>query len=290
MLVGVHEDRDPAQTKEDYPRVKLVRRFIPGVLKPQTLIKKMFNLGQPVWAINAILVLSFKPDLKTVANGQWDAYLGELAAWIKANTDKPVWLVFHHEPENDMTASQFVAMFNRCHSVVKEVHPQIVTIHSAMAYQYRSKGKAGHAGAWLTHADINTCDVYSGNTTPLNATLPEHEGFKRWYEVFGQTTWGITERGFIANPNSAEETKTRADAIRREAAWVSKTSCMMYIYWNTSGTENNPELVLDPKGEEAVLYLTELLAGGTPVPPKPETRVVTCPTCKGKGEITIVND
>jgi hypothetical protein len=284
MLVGVHEDKAPVDTKDTYPRGKVFREFIPGVLKPQSLIEKVQRLGTPVWAIGGILAVSFKPDLKSVMSGDWDTHLQGLAGWLRT-VGGPTYLIPWHEPENDMTAAQFVSMFNHVYVVMKDEFPQLTLMHAAMAYQYRPNGKASNAAQWLTKADVNTCDVYRGKSSPLGQILPEHAGFKQWHAVFGKRSWGITESGFHATPTSLDECKLRAATIRREADWLAtQPSCIMYIYWNTSGTENNPELVLDAKGKEAVLYLTELLGGGSPVSP---THEITCPACKGTGKITV---
>lgn len=292
MLVGVHENRNPALTKEDYPRAKLYREFIPGVLKPQSLVDRTRRIGEPVWDAGGVLVISFKPDLSAVARGQWDAHLRDYATWLKDEAPGPCFVVPWHEPENDMTAKQFVEMFNRVRRVMKEVYPQLTVIHSAMAYQYRPGGKADKYDEWLTEADLNTCDVYSGKSFPLGQILPEHPGFKRWLQMVGGRTWGITERGFHADAQSVQDCKLRANTIMREADWLAKTpSCTMYIYWNTSGTENNPDLIVaDTKGEEALRYLTETLGGGTPVPPLPDTKDIVCPTCKGKGKLTVIDE
>ncbi len=61
-----------------------------------------------------------------VARGSQDAYLGQLAAYIKANYSEKFLLVIHHEPENDvltrkgsgMTANDFKQMFRH---VVREL-------------------------------------------------------------------------------------------------------------------------------------------------------------------------
>lgn len=288
MLLGVHEDREPQFTRERFPRAKLFREFIPGVLKPQSLVDKVRRLGEPVWANGGVLVVSFKPDLKAVASGDWDTHLQGLAGWLRASAG-PTFVVPWHEPENDMRGSQFVSMFNHVRRVMKDEYPTLTVIHSAMAYQYRLNGKAENTGEWVTEADLNTCDVYSGKSFPLDQILPEHPGFKRWFAEFGGKSWGITERGFHASAGSIDDCKKRAAVIRREAEWLARNpSCAMYIYWNTSGTEDNPDLVLDSRGEDVLEYLVELVGGGDPPPPPKPTTKITCPTCKGKGEIEVV--
>lgn len=290
MIVGVHENRSLSEVRSAYPRAKLVRRFISGVLKPQSLVDKVRRLGEDVWSDGGVLVVSFKPDVKSVLDGKWDDDLTELALWLRENIGKATYVVPWHEPENDLTATVFVNMFNHVYDVLKGAHPKLTIIHSAMAYQYRVGGRAENVKAWVTKADLNTCDVYSGKSFPLGTILPEHAGFKRWHAVFGELTWGITERGWHATPGDKADARLRASTIRREAKWlVTQPSCVMYIYWNTSGTEDNDELVAsDTETQEAILYLTELLGGGLVVDPGPSTEMIQCPTCKGKGRIEVV--
>lgn len=291
MLFGVHEGLTPAQTKERFPRVKLGPRLFAGApMVPRDLVTKLVNQCGPTWDAGLIALWSFKPDINSVLSGAWDARLRELAQFIKDNPDKKVWVIIWHEPENDMSASTYVRLFNRCHDVLKSVHPQLITVHSALTYRYREGGEILDPSDWLTKADVLAADVYSGRSFPLSATLPEHSGFKRWLAgLVGTRSYALTERGFIADDAHSAE---RVDTMRREAHWLTNSvdgqRCIAYELWNTPGAENDPLIVLDTAGEAAGVELMNAVTGFVPEPtePEPETHTVTCPLCKGEGQYT----
>lgn len=275
MLVGVHAPEAPAETLRLYPSTDrfVVREFVSGALSPQDLRPKVERLTSPWWTVDpsVIVVVSVKLRPADVADGRWDGYLRQLGQWIaqQADAGRKMWLILWHEPENDMPAAAFVAMFNRARTIVKSVYPEAMVIYSAMAYHYRpsknaAAGDPAKAAAWMrAEADMYTVDVYSGNTWNTDVTLAEHPGFLSWHTALPDgVRWGITERGFQG------DSATRAAAIREELAWLRTSTCEVYIYWATSGTENDEGWLLDDRGRAAVRELVmELSAQSEPSDP-----------------------
>jgi hypothetical protein len=111
-------------------------------------------------------------------------------------------------------------------------------------------------------ADLYLVDVYSGNSFPADAILPEHAGWKRWYaemiDAVPRRPWGVAERGIVAGP-------TRAETVRREAHWLAEDpigqACSLYLWWNVNSEHEAEDWVLDRAGVSAVAALTARFAG-----------------------------
>ncbi len=275
-LVGVHDDRPPNQLKITFPGTMTTRPFIANVLTgPRSLLVKAENACRPSWAAGLLPTYSLKLDYAEVMAGGWDRFITELAAW---HLDQPrAELILWHEPENDtvMQNGAFPVYFNRIATLFRAQNATVPLLYAAMAYQWLPgkvngtvKGFTSRPQDWQrVAADRLVIDAYSGGDVPLSAILPEHPGWQRWMQhVVGDRDWGVAERGFVLGPNVARDTATRAEAIRREQDWLlhhpTGQRCHSYIYWNTSGREENANIVLDPKiGEPAVRELITALAG-----------------------------
>ncbi len=277
MRVGVHDARPLDQVKAAFPGTELTRPFISGVISgPRSLLAKVEAVCRPSWTAGLVPTYSIKLDLSEVMAGRWDPYIEELAAWHHAQPACE--LILWHEPENDaqMRGGAFPPYFNRIASVFRAANTTVPLIYAAMAYQWLPgsingtvKGYTSAPAHWHgVEADLHTIDIYSGSSVPLSTILPEHKGWQRWMEhVVGPGPWGVSERGFI----TATDYAGRADTIRRERDWLltdpAGARCRRYIYWNTSGTEKNPDIVVDTKvGEPAVRDLVAALCDDRALP------------------------
>lgn len=253
ILFGLNDHRSPATSKSMFPGMKATRPFVSGVRTVATtdLVAKINAAASSSLSAGLQPWVSFKLDTTEVANGAWDAQLARVGREIDPN----IILIPWHEPENDMSASTFVQMFDRVATRIKAIGRGHTLVYSAMAYQFRSGSTTTtNPLAWFpASADLYAADVYSGQSFPLNTILPENKGFMRWNEFRPKgVPWGITERGFI----TGTEHQLRADTIAREAEWLKTSGMDVYLYWNTSGAENNPDIVLDAQyGEPALKKL-----------------------------------
>ncbi len=269
LRVGVHDSRPPATVKETFPGVVLTRPFISGVLRgPRSLLQKVEAVCRPSWQAGMVPQYSLKLDVDEVLAGRWDEWIRELGDWH--HDQPPSELVIHHEPENDAgLRGRFPEYFNHIAEQFRTANETVPLIYAAMAYQWLPGRTEGTVKGWTSEpehwqgveADLHTIDIYSGQSTPVDMILPEHPGWQRWMEyVVAGRPWGVSERGFITD----SEHQRRAAAIRREAEWLMSDPtgqrCRRYIFWNTTGTEKNPDIPVDTQfGEPAVRDLVRSL-------------------------------
>jgi hypothetical protein len=290
MLLGVHENADPAVTAKMVPGHNTTRLFVPGVILPRDLVAQVQADCGPTWAAGQTAVWSFKPRPDQVANGKWRKPVQDLAAYLQANAaGARTIVVIWHEPENDVpkwfpTAAAFVNMFNVVHGWLKGVWPQLITCHAALGYRYQDLGGAGIssalAGRWRTLADLNTVDIYSGRSNPLATILPELNGFNRWFaHVATPGRWGVSERGWTCG---AKDSALRAATIAREFGWLVAQPVRPdpYLVWDTVGAEGDAGLLLDKPALAAVAAGFARLDAAVPVLAPVPARTVVCPKCK----------
>lgn len=269
-IAGVHDARPMATVKALFPGTQLTRPFIAGVQTgPRSLVAKAENVCRPSWDAGLLPTYSLKLNRDEVMAGRWDPFIRELGDW---HLDQPECeLIIQHEPENDaeLQGGAFPPYFNRISEHFRVANEGVPLLYAAMGYQWLPgstngtvKGFTSNPAHWQgVDADRYVIDLYSGNSVPLDTILPEHRGWQRWMEhIVGDGPWGVAERGFITDNNHAG----RAAAIEREKHWLLTDPvglrCRRYIYWNTSGTEKNPAIVVDAKhGEPAVRDLITVL-------------------------------
>ena len=184
--------------------------------------------------------VSWKPpggDHRGAAAGDYD---DEVRAWARSVPRTGVFATAFHEPENDMTGPEFVALQRHLYRVVKEANPTIRWGPVYMAYWW-DPAEPGHwIGApedWWPgsdHADFVALDWYGRDPAPMT----ESGSFTTWYrfaEPFGLPLF-ITEYGQYLRPTGTPSEpaaeQARADAIRRDAAWMARhPRITMWIYW-----------------------------------------------------------
>lgn len=282
MITGIRDARTPTQIKSAFPSVTLGRVFTQSdtPIAAQSIITSVNFYCQPYWDESLVPIVSFNPLNSDVASGAWTPYLRELAEHLKTKPTTKV--VVRHEPEGKMTGKEFGAMFTRVRSIMKDTYPTLQIGASYMIYHWLPSpsnpnlsiaGNTDNPTEWWVDADFYAADVYSGRSVALNLTLPEHPGFARWLSLLVHSTdnFAITERGFetalrdgsgnlvvdggghyIDDPTLHA---TRVTTIGREADWLLTPTgqrCVFYTYWNTSGAEASPALVLDATGETAL--------------------------------------
>lgn len=258
-IPGICDYRTTSQTVGVFPKVKLFRVFVPNVLEPgEYLVTKVNDACEEAWNAGLTPVVSFKLLPADVTAGLWDAKVSNLARWLAGKPE--AWIVPWHEPENDLKPVEFTSMFNRVYSVMKTVNPVAKIGYVSMAYCWRSSdSRTAQPSLWKPlRSDFYGCDVYSGNSFPLSAILPEHSGFVRWHQnIVGTGNYMIIERGFIAS--TAAQKAERVTQMKREVDWLTTSDigkqCEAYMYWNSPGSENNTSLLLDSQGEKALNYL-----------------------------------
>lgn len=263
VLMGVHDDVSPAELKQRYPGVRATREFVSGVQGTSADLRKKYDaVAKASWAADLVPFVSIKTDPAKTAEGRYDARFRELAEWLAGKPDS--YFVWYHEPEDDMSGPTFAKAFKRVRDVMKAADPDVRVGYSAMAYQWRSSSRSTKDPApWRVAADFYGADTYSGGTQPGTAILSEHGPHLRWYDELvlktpgAATRWGLTERGFKKTASD----ERRARDIDRETAYLQglSTRPSFYLYWNTPGTEGDPDLVNGPKAQAAVARMVRAL-------------------------------
>lgn len=268
-LLGVHESAKPADTTSRIPGARWGREFVSkrggGPLPESTtedqLVQKVLAKVRPHTDAAGGCVVSIKADMVSVGKGRWDS---RFTAVGHALDGLNALVIPWHEPENDLRPAVFVPAHNRALEAFKAGSGALEVGYAGMAYQWQpGSTTTTDVTAWAAdlHADLYLADVYSGQTFPATAILPEHPGWVRWYtEMIAAhpgRRWGIAERGIIAGP-------TRSATILREGDWLASDligqACELYLWWNTGGTEANPGWLLDAEGKAAVSAVLQRLA------------------------------
>jgi len=203
--------------------------------------------------------VSWKPpngDYGGAAQGRYDT---QVIAWAKSVPNTGVYATSFHEPENDMTGPQFVALQQHLYTVVKAANPSIRWGPVYMAYWWEagSGHYIGDKDAWWpgsNYADFTAIDVYSPTAA---RPLETHPGFSVWYDYmrgkgvpmliseYGQY---VVPPGQVADPQKLAD---RAAIIRQDAAWLAAEGTIsMWLYWDAMGDKGDWRLN-DPQTQQA---------------------------------------
>ena len=208
--------------------------------------------------------VSWKPpngDYVGAANGVYDA---QVTAWARSVPTNGVYATAFHEPENDMTGPQFVAMQRHLYTVVKAANPSIHWGPVYMAYWW-DDGTSHYVGdkdAWWpgnAYADFTAVDVYSNDAKALE----NHSEFRGWYDymlgtgkqmIIAEYGQYVVKPGQTADPGKLAD---RAATIRQDAQWLTEQGTIsMWLYWDAMGEKGDWRLS-DPESQEAWRQVAE---------------------------------
>ena len=188
--------------------------------------------------------VSWKPpggDHRGAARGLYD---DRIAAWARTVPTTEVFGTAFHEPENDMTAAEFVAFQRHVYRVVKAANPSIRWGPVYMAHWWDPAEPANYVGdprAWWPgedYADFVGLDWYGADPTPMTTS----RSFRHWYGFMAPTGLPlvIAEYGQAVvrpgdRPSPAREA-ARAEAIRADARWLAgHPQVVAWLYWHGPG-------------------------------------------------------
>jgi len=181
--------------------------------------------------------LSVKGDPTQVANGDYDGVIAQLAQSFPS--DRQCWFTMWHEPENDMTGAQFVAMFQRFYSVAKTANPALLIGPIFGIFKWAS-GQAATATPddwWVgsSFCDFMSIDAYWNTwrgATPQ--PLSNDPYFLRWYGWASAKSKPlyVTERGVLPAGTA------RASVLLQDETWLKANGFSLFMYWDAIGTGN----------------------------------------------------
>jgi hypothetical protein len=192
--------------------------------------------------------VSWKPphgDHAGAAAGKYDA---QITAWARSVPRTGVFATAWHEPENDMTADEYVAFERHVYSVVKAANPTIRFGPVYMAYRWDPSESAHYVGdpaAWWPgdgYADFTGIDWYGPEPTPMTQSA----SFRNWYRTMAPTGvplyvteygQGVQKAGQGADP---AEDDARVAAMRADATWIAgHPKIRMWMYWQATGAQGD---------------------------------------------------
>ncbi|MBA3523834.1 MAG: DNRLRE domain-containing protein [Geodermatophilaceae bacterium] len=203
--------------------------------------------------------VSWKPpngDFVGAAQGKYDP---QVIAWAQSVPTTGVYATSFHEPENDMTGAQFVALQRHLYTVVKAANPSIQWGPVYMSYWWDdgTNHYIGDKAAWWPgndYADFTAVDTYSAKQPVALENDPE---FRGWYDYMLGTgeEMIISEYGqYVVKPGlSADPVKLadRARIITEDAAWLAEQGTIsMWLYWDATGAQGDWRLN-DPESQQA---------------------------------------
>ncbi len=192
--------------------------------------------------------VSWKPpggDFVGAANGAYDA---AITAWAKSVPTTGVFATSYHEPEDNMTGPQFVALQRHLYTVVKAANPTIQWGPVHMSYWWKNPSAIGKVSpssqdSWDVgdaYRDFTAVDNYS--RTPLS--LQTDPQFHSWYDFFlakSTKPLFITEYGqYVVPPGGTADPNmqaARAAVIKTDATWLAtQPRIQMWLYWDGTGS------------------------------------------------------
>jgi len=193
--------------------------------------------------------VSWKPpggDFVGAAQGKYDA---QVTAWAQSVPRTGIYATSFHEPENDMTGPQFVALQRHLYPVVKAANPSIQWGPVYMSYWWNPAAPGHYIGnpdAWWVgndYADFTAVDTYSASRP---VPLAEDAEFLGWYDYMLGTgkPMLISEYGQYAVPPGKRADPAmlalRAEVIAADAAWLSaEDTISMWLYWDAHGDQGD---------------------------------------------------
>lgn len=233
--------------RSDGPGLPLFRRA-EATLGPLT-IRRSFDASLPKsFATSAAAgdaaaglrsFVSWKPphgDFLGATRGRYDR---QIRAWAASVPRTGVYATAFHEPENDMTAAEFVAFQRHVYPVVKRANPTIQWGAVYMAYWWEP-GRPGHVSdpaAWWPgdrYADFAGLDWYGVEPGPMTRSA----SFAAWYAAMAPTGLPlvIPEYGQYLLPPGQHpvpaQQQARAAAIAEDAAWLrAHPRFRVWMYW-----------------------------------------------------------
>jgi hypothetical protein len=249
-----------------------VRDFINGIA-PTGLADKVAGLAKEPLSHGLVPCISFKPPVNT-PSGSYNAELTKLRDYLKT-VAQPLWLALFHEPEDNMSGTEYRDMFKYVRSFL-QCGPNVVFVYAANAYAWRPKSSStADPTPWgQVNADVFAIDIYSGRSWPLATTMWELPCWDRWFGMVNGRKWAVTERGWYSLTPNPDRVKTIYREVEELLAGVPvKRLPEAYIYWNTEGTEKDPALLM-PEATQAINDCMAQLAPAQIVPPEDTGRVV----------------
>ena len=214
------------------------------------------------WSHGYRSFVSWKPPAKDflgAAAGRYDAQITDWARSVPPGIG--LYATVWHEPEEDMTGQQFVAMFQHVYAVVKAANPSITFGPVHMAYRWHEGSNHYAPGGpdawwvWSRYADFVAVDAYSPNPTSLR----DQPGFKGWLNFVNRKAptkplvvaeYGQYVVAPVGTPPDAAKQAARARIIPIDESYLRSMRFTMWLVWHGAGPKGDWRLT-DPGSQAA---------------------------------------
>jgi hypothetical protein len=203
--------------------------------------------------------VSWKPpngDHRGAARGRYDR---QITAWAKSVPRTGVFATAFHEPENNMSAADYVAFERHVYTVVKAANPTIRFGPVYMGYWWdpsKPEHYVGDPASWWpgkAYADFVGLDWYGTDPTPMTTS----RSFLTWYGFMAPTGLPlvIPEYGQYQRPTGQRPDpallQARVQAIGQDATWIAAhRQFKAWLYWE-GGPVSHDYRLTDAASQEA---------------------------------------
>lgn len=213
------------------------------------------------WSHGFRSFVSWKPPNRDHAGTAAGRYDTEIKDWARSvPRDIGVYATVWHEPENDISGAQYVAMYQHVYAVVKAANPSITFGPVYMAYWWHEGSNHYAPGGpnawwvWNRYADFVGVDTYAPNPVPLE----DDTAFQGWLHfvnakaptkplVVAEYARYVVPVG--GQPDPAKQA-ARARIIPKDEAYLRSMRFTMWLYWHGTGPKGDWRLT-DPASQEA---------------------------------------
>jgi hypothetical protein len=260
MKIGTHgPNSDPGWVRRIFPNGQPYSDVTQLGGQISSAITPVINAGDHPF-------FSFKPPING-STSQWqaagDQIIGVCDPLLQANPGLNIYLTAWHEPENDMTGAQFVAIQNSFYTYLKGhslFADRLLFGPVAMAYQWQTGRAVTNTSDWIpAHFDFRGVDAYTHAALP-GGSLRNHAGYQRWLasvdddrEVF------LVERGVSGLSDTDQLAVLQEDITDLRAA-----GAYGYLYWNSDTNGYTYHL-----GTQSAAYLSDVATQELAPPPPP---------------------
>lgn len=179
----------------------------------------------------------FPHGWKDMSTGAGDAWARDIATRL-ARLDGPVWVAFHHEPENDGDIAQWRAAQERLAPIIRSQAPNVAyTVVLTGWHQFYGPSQYSLANIWpRTTVDVAGFDIYNSAGVVKNGTVMKRTDMDAAYfakiQAWAKTqkvAWGLAETGFTDAAST-----TDPDWIRRTHQQLDARGGVAMAYFNTT--------------------------------------------------------
>ena len=198
--------------------------------------------------------------VEAVADGRHDAWLKSLGRQLAA-IDRPVFLTFHHEPENDacrpaQTAADFVAMQTHIIKMFARRAPKVTIVPILQSWTLDPANRRARPFAWdVPAARVFGIDIYNPYSETTSKWVSFETKLRRARKLAGDRPIAVGEYGCRSDESDPE----RAVDWMRDAFMAARDGGVVSMSYFHSGV-HSPEGPFHLSGRREAVFRSRLSA------------------------------